>query len=82
MTKEELIGKFLDEKKKRKQLERKIDRIRQKIEKEAVTLENNDATDMDEMFAFDNNEEMKILWESQKEFLASKDPRQYRWHPK
>ena len=43
------------------------------MEKKAVTLENNDATDMDDMFAyanntttFDDNEEMKILWENQK----------------
>ena len=56
------------------------------MEKEAVTLENTDATDVNDMFAYaentttvDNNEEMKIVWESQKEFLASKD---HRWHPR
>ena len=70
-------------------LEKKIKRMKEKMEKEALLLNADDTKDMKEVFEyadttidFKGNENMKILWECQREALNCKDPRQHRWHPR
>ena len=69
-------------------LAKKLKRIKEKLEKESVALSEADNEDMVEVFQYSEgnvtfeNENMRLLWECQREALKSKDSRQRRWHPK
>ena len=89
MSHAELTNKLNTQHSKIKSLEMKLHRARQKMEKEAISLDNNDNTDMLEMFDFaensgciEGNDDMKMLWQCQKDALACNGARQYRWHPR
>ena len=70
-------------------LAKKLERMKAKLEKEAVSLNENNNQDMHKMLdyanlsgAFKGDENMRFLWECQKDALNSTDPRQHRWHPR
>ena len=85
MSHAELTNKLNTQHSKIKSLEMKLHRARQKLETEAINLDDTDNTDMLEMFDFaensgcvEGNDDMKILWRCQKDALACNDARQYR----
>ena len=84
MSREELIEKLHDEKKKRVNLERR-EKYR-RIELEMKEFEESDHEDFVSLFNNVVKEElsegMRIFWEAQADALHNKGPTGHRWHPK
>lgn len=84
MSREELIEKLHDEKKKRVNLERREKYHR--IESEMKEFEESDHKDFVSLFTSVEKEVlpegMRLLWEAQADALQSKGPTGHRWHPK
>jgi len=84
MSREELIEKLHDEKKKRVNLERRENYRR--IELEMKEFEESDHEDFVSLFKNVEKEKlpagMRIFWEAQADALHNKGPTGHRWHPK
>lgn len=84
MSREELIEKLHDEKKKRVNLEKR-EKYR-RIELEMKEFEESDHEDFVSLFKNVVKEElpegMRIFWEAQADTLQNKGPTGHRWHPK
>ena len=84
MSREELIEKLHDEKKKRVNLERR-EKYR-RIKSEMKEFEESDHEDFVSLFNGVEKEElpegMRLMWEAQADALQNKGPTGHRWHPK
>lgn len=86
MSEEELMEKLHREQTRRKNAERKLNYLRDKIENEMKAFEEEDHKDFVHMFQkIDKgslSEDMQVFWEAQEKALTQKSVKGNRWHPK
>lgn len=82
MSREEILDKLIEEKKKAINLRK----VNERLEKEMVDMEPNDHADLVQMMSNieskDVPESLLTLWELQTKIAATTSSRGYRWHPK
>ncbi|KAL9967256.1 hypothetical protein ACROYT_G025450 [Oculina patagonica] len=85
MTKEEVECQLKREQLARRNAERREKYWREKFDKEAVEVDEEDQEDLKEMFkqpVGNLPDDMQCLWEQQQKILKTKSKNGYRWHPK
>ena len=86
MSGEELQEKLSQELNRRKNAERRLDYLRQKVEEEMKTFQGEDHKDFLHIFHSVEKEslreDMEVFWEAQEKALLQTNSKGYRWHPK
>lgn len=86
MSEEELREKLHQEQTRRRNAERRLKHLREKVEHEMKTFGEEDHKEFLHMFRGVElesvSDDMKIFWEVQEQALAQKNPKVHRWHPK
>ena len=86
MSEEELQEKLSQELNRRKNAERRLDYLRQKVGEETKTFQGEDHKDFLHIFHSVEkeslSEDMKVFWEAQEKALLQTSSKGYRWHPK
>ena len=89
LTREQLTDKLKITAKKAKQAQRKVKLIQEKYEKDMIELKADQAKAIREIYlqidkttAFDNDDNFKILWESQRHVMELHNRSSMWWHPK
>ena len=86
MSEEELKEKLHQEQTCRRNAERKLNYLKDKIENEMKTFEEEDHKDFVHMFQKIEkeslSEDMQVFWEAQEKALSQKSIKGNRWHPK
>lgn len=86
MSNDELKKKLQEEQTRRRNTERRLKYLKDKVENEMKSFGEDDHKDFLHMFQQVDreslDEDMKIFWEAQEQALAQKNPNGHRWHPK
>ncbi|XP_070552797.1 uncharacterized protein [Ptychodera flava] len=86
MDKAEVIELLKKEQKLRRNAELREKGLRRKLQEEMLEFDSNDDRDFTEMFQLIDEkqlgDDMKILFQQQKDILRQKNAKEYRWHPR